>query len=157
MNTPIPAVWRIDIEPDEYQPDGTWDWREMTFRRDLAVDDGNLVTIERRHHPHRGPVYVLLLDHEPMAWWHLQSWARLRASQLLDQPLFSISSDGSLDSAGPSPPHLPLALGRLCTVLGTALPGPDLPDGRVVVGYRYPFGEPVLALARQLLPESWIT
>lgn len=142
--------------PDEYQPDGTWDWREMTFRRHLAVDDDNLVTIERRYHPLRTPIYVLLLDHKPMAWWHLQDWARLRASQLLDQPLFSISSDGSLDSAGTSPPHLPLALGRLCTVLGAALPGPDLADGRIV-GYRYPFGEPILTLVRQLLPESWIT
>lgn len=143
--------------PDAYQFDARWDWRDMLFRLHPTTETVDLVGVERRRHPQRCSIYVVLVDGEAMAWSHLRSWALLRASELLESTPFRASSgDGTIASIGRSPMHLPLALARLCSAVGVGLPGPVLGSGVRVSGYRYPFGKRVYPLVRTLLPRSWV-
>jgi len=143
--------------PDAYQFDAKWDWHDMLFRLHPTAETVDLVAVERRRHPQRCSIYVVLVDGEAMAWSHLRSWALLRAAELLESTPFRASTDdGSIASMGRSPMHLPLALGRLCTVIGTGLPGPVLGSDQRVSGYQYRFGKRAYPLVRTLLPRSWV-
>ncbi len=142
--------------PDAYRFDAKWDWRDMLFRLQPTREAVDLVSVERRRHPQRCSIYVVLVDGEAMAWSHLRSWALLRAAELLESTPFDASADGAIASSGRSPMHLPLAIGRLCSVVGVGLPGPILDGNQQVTGYRYPFGRRVYGLVRTLLPRGWV-
>jgi len=141
--------------PDAYRFDARWDWDEMIFHPYQREGAPELVEVERRRHPQRCSIYVVLVDGEAMLWCHLRSWALLRAAELREEPPFAVSAGGDICSHGFSPIHLPLPFGRLCAVLGAGLPGPHLGDGGRVVGYWYRFGG-ALHMVRRLLPQAWI-
>jgi hypothetical protein len=143
--------------PDAYRLDAKWDWRDMVFRSHAPEAHSDLVEVERRRHPQRCSIYVVLVDGDPMLWCHLRTWALLRAAELLEKPAFRVTGNGSVRSPGRSPMHLPLPLGRLCSLVGTGLPGPELSVTGRVCGYQYHFGSGILPMVREATPDTWMT
>jgi hypothetical protein len=141
--------------PEAYRFDALWDWNDMVFRPHPRVGPPRLVEVERRRHPQRCAIYVVLVDGDPMFWCHFRTWALLRAAELCERPSFRLSKDGAIRSRGFAPMHLPLPFGRLCAVMGVGLPGPEIqPEGRVG-GYVYPFGPRVHSKVLSLMPRPW--
>ena len=142
--------------PEAYVFDARWDWEARMFRRQPSPGDTDSVAVERRRHPQRCSIYVVLVEGEAMAWSHLRSWALLRASELRDVRPFEALPEGTIEAVGRAPMHLPLSFGRMCSVVGRALPGPVLDREHRVTGYRYPFGSRLLELVRPLFPTGWV-
>ena len=145
-----------EAPPDAYRKEANWDWSNMTFRRHPREVAPELVAVERRRHPQRCSIYVVLVDGDPMIWSYLRSWALLHAAELREQHPFRWCAGGTFRSSGRSPLHLPLPLGRLCAVAGLSLPGPEVNQEGALSGYCYPFGPRMGRAVGGAIPRQWV-
>ncbi len=136
--------------PDSYHFDAGWDWSMATFLRGhRSVQPTRL---ERRMHVDSSAIYVLTRDDQPLLWTHSRTWALLEAYAARGVPPFK-HAFGVLTNTGRAPVHLPLLVGRLCLLIGEALPGPTI--GSKVLNYIYPFGPQLFNLVERVLPAEW--
>jgi hypothetical protein len=143
------ALLRTD-PPDSYRFDADWDWSEGSFYRGRR--DTDELSLERRAHADASVIYVLTRRDEVLLWTHSRTWALLEAYAIRGIAPFAHRC-GLLTSRGRAPVHLPLPLGRLCVVIGQALPGPTLGSGQM--RYHYPFGQRLFGLAERVIPPDW--
>jgi hypothetical protein len=145
------------VPPDMYEPDGKWCWKIGAFLR--TPEDRGEVSVERRKDDKRAPIYVVMRGAEVLGWSYSRSWALLDAAEKAGRAPFVLDGRGILRTAKIAPMHLPLPLARLCTVVGTEVPGPRVEqrEGRLeVTAYTYPFGKRLVPLVTRAVPESWI-
>jgi len=141
--------------PAAYQQESHWDWDRSQFSRNLATGGGG-VQIQRRAHQDKERIYVVLRDGEPHLWTYNRTWALLAGFSLRETPPFTMDQDGSLVSQGLCPVHLPLPLGRLCTIIGNGLPGARFSPGSPEQNqYVYPFGTRLSGLLGTVMPPEW--
>jgi hypothetical protein len=147
---------RRSSPPSAYRPQAAWDWEAVTFRRGLPAPAKG-VQLERRLHKDFSALYVVLEDGNPKLWSDLRSWAVLSAYTLAGTHPFQMTTPGMLECEGRTPVHLPLALARLCLLVGEALPGPVLSGNATnTLKYVYPFGPRLYRLVEKVLPGEWI-
>ncbi len=148
-------LW-TDVPPEGFVTAKHWRWNSAEFRRGSAPVD-EAVRVEQRVHRTSCSIYVVLVDEEPALWTYIRNWALLYAYSTAGKAPFALDRQGWVSMTGRSPVHLPLPLGRLCTVLGEGAPGPTL-DVRTkrVEGYCYPFGRRVTELVSRVIPASWM-
>ncbi len=105
-----------------HRPVGTWDWSMGHFRREARVGVG--VEVERYRRTDVPDAFVVWRDGEPI--WHglSMTWAVLVGAWARgDQPFVSGDTD-SFSRLGGRGLYLPLAVGRLASLLGSEPPGP---------------------------------
>lgn len=136
--------------PDSYRFDAGWDWVTGCFRRGHRSTEA--VRLERRLHVDSSVIYVLTREDQPLLWANSRAWALLEAYAARGVPPFEVEHD-VLTSTGRTPVHLPLPIGRLCVLIGEALPGPVL--GSEPIRYTYPFGRRLFGLVERVLPTAW--
>lgn len=137
--------------PDAYKFDASWDWARTCFYRGFR--SGESIQLERRLHVDSSAIYVLAREGQPLMWTHSRGWALLEGYALRGVAPFR-AERGVLSTTGRAPVHLPLPVGRLCVLIGEALPGP----ARIanVIRYSYPFGLRLFSLVEQVLPAEWL-
>ena len=132
----LEASLREDEPPVHHMGHGFFD--PGTGRFDRGVRPQLPFAVERRTHTSDHDVYVLYSGGEVWGWSYDRHVPLLVASEALHGEVpFALGPDGELERTAEGV-YLPLALGRLCTVLGTAPPGPR----PTLLGweYTYPFG-----------------
>lgn len=136
---------REDPVPDSFETVDRWDWYQGRFVREKRPSLG--IRVQRRTHPERSSIYVVVVDGEDYCWSYIRNWPLLLAYLLdrewldEDDPIFKARLGGPIVRPREADVYLPLPVGRLCTVLGDGLAGPFLSsDGTMVEGYRYPLG-----------------
>jgi len=137
--------------PNSYRFDAGWDWSRACFYRGHRSPES--IRLERRLHVDLSAIYVLMRDDQLLLWTHSRAWALLEAYAARGVPPFKTES-GVLTSSGQAPVHLPLPVGRLCLLIGEALPGPALDSA--AIHYTYPFGPRLFGLVERVLPPQWI-
>jgi hypothetical protein len=140
-----------------YEYEATWCWKKGAFLR--TSEDREKVSLERRKHGKRAPIYVIVQGGTPLAWSYSRTWALLETSERAGRPPFVLDERGVLRTIANVPLHLPLPLARLCTVVGVAVPGPlvGTRESRLeVAAYTYPFGKRLVPLIERAVPASWI-
>jgi hypothetical protein len=148
-------LW-TDEPPTGFTLAKVWDWERAEFRRGFSPAKTG-VQLEQRTHRESCSIYVVFVDGSPKLWTHIRNWALLYAHDLAGRPPFSLNRAGWLTTTGHSPVHLPLALGRVCAVLGEGLAGPVLdPRSSRVSGYCYPFGRRLAQLVARVIPTGWL-
>jgi hypothetical protein len=142
--------------PDSFRTDAVWDWKRVTFSRG-AQTGGGKITLERRVHRDFSTIYVVLQDGRPTHWTYSRSWALLLAHAMNESRPFHSSGTGTIWSRGRAPVHLPLALGRLCSVIGEGVPGPRrVPGPSGDLQRLYPFGRRFRSIVERVLPDEWV-
>lgn len=142
--------------PESFRTDAVWDWKRVSFSRGASVREGK-ITLERRIHRDFSTIYVVLEDGHPSRWTYSRSWALLLAHAENESRPFHSSATGTIWSQGRSPVHLPLALGRLCSVIGEGVPGPQRIGGATGDLRRvYPFGRRFRSIVERVLPSEWV-
>lgn len=144
------------VPPESFRTDAVWDWKRVTFSRGAVTRDGR-ITLERRIHRDFSTIYVVIEDGHPVQWTYSRSWALLIAHTKKGSQPFHSSGTGTIWSQGLSPVHLPLALGRLCSVIGEGVPGPQRvfgPGGEL--RRIYPFGRRFKSILERVLPGEWV-
>lgn len=143
-------------QSDAFEVDGRWDWSKGHFIRYGELSDSSATRVERHRSRHHNAIHVVLQgDEERYRTWS-REWALLRARELQGKPAFLQGPDGQLSFSGRSALNLPAPWGRLCTLLGTRLPGPLVSDIGEIEGYVYPFGVSTLRYLAPGLPDRWI-
>lgn len=137
--------------PDSYRLDAGWDWEKICFYRGHRSSEP--IRLERRLHVDSSAIYVLMREDQLLLWTHSRAWALLEAYAARGVPPFK-AERGVLTTIGRTPVHLPLPLGRLCLLIGEALPGPTL--GAETIRYTYPFGPRLFDLVERVLPNEWL-
>lgn len=138
--------------PDSYMFHSGWDWDKAGFYRAHRPTSG--LCLERRAHADASVIYVVIRDGQVVIWTHSRTWALIEAYAHSQLPPFG-AEHGVLTSRGRAPVHLPLPLGRLCVLIGAALPGPTLNVG--TTQYTYPFGQRLFGLIQRVVPSTWFS
>ena len=145
-----------DVPSEGYSVAKYWLWDTAEFRRLSRPPEGR-VRVEQRANRASCSIYVVTVDEAPVLWTYIRNWALLFAYSRADRAPCRLDQRGWVSTAGRSPVHLPLPLGRLCAVLGEGAPGPMI-DSRtkLVEGYCYPFGRRVTELVGSVIPTGWL-
>ena len=144
-----------DEPPKGFTPTRWWQWETAEFKR--TEPKGTRVRVEQRVHRESCSVYVVVVDETPRLWTYIRNWALLAACEAAGRAPFRVNRKGWVTTEGRSPVHLPLPLGRLCTLVGEGVPGPVLETvGEQVGGYCYPFGRRVTELVSRVIPGEWL-
>ncbi len=130
----------VDAPPDSFVTEARWDWYLGRFVKERRPRLG--IRVERRTHPERSSLYVVVVDGEDRQWSYSRNWALLFAYALDEEsPIFSLRTRRPILRSERADVYLPLPVGRLCATLGSGLAGPVLgSDETRVEEYRYPLG-----------------
>lgn len=133
---------REDPVSDAFVTEARWDWYQGRFVREQRPSQG--IRVQRRTHPERASVYVVVVDGEDWYWSYIRNWSLLLSyfldAELLgeDDPIFTARPQDPIIRPREADVYLPLPVGRLCAVLGDGLAGPVLSsNGTTVEGYQY--------------------
>ena len=150
---------RRDTPPGSYLTTATWDFQEGRFKRtDISKHDaaGSFVTIEKRVHRERCPIYVLLLDAEPIEWSFIRNWVILLGYSIRGEQCPFTYTDSTPIRSRIKGVYLPLSFGRYCAALGDGLAGPSIDDNgdTFEASYIYPIGYKYRDILLKKLPDS---
>ncbi|MEQ9078893.1 MAG: hypothetical protein RLP09_33820 [Sandaracinaceae bacterium] len=148
------GLWR-DRPPKGFTPKKTWSFEESVFRFGVE-DDVTGVAVQQWVHAEQCSIYVVLRDGVPDLWTYIRNWALLHAYDVSGRAPFSLDPTGWVRAEGRTPVHLPLALGRLCTIVGEGVPGPTWERNGDVGGYCYPFGRRATEVVKKVIPVGWL-
>jgi len=140
---------------DAFKPYQLWDWNAGRFTRYVSVQQ-EPVTLEKRLHKDMTAVYVIRSTNAAWKWTYSREWAVVAAHISNGKRPFAKTEHGMAAVAASCSVHLPLPLGRLCTLVGPALPGPRFNANGVLASYEYPFGDRLAPLVRRVIPADWI-
>lgn len=141
--------------PDGFEPYQLWNWDAGRFTRGSSAQT-EAITLEKRLRKDMTAVYVVRSTDAAPKWTYSREWAVLAAHISNGKRPFAKTAHGMAAVAGSCSVHLPLPLGRLCTLVGPALPGPRFSVNGVLASYMYPFGDRLAPLVRRVIPADWI-